>query len=165
MTNSGSTGDAYFISAVRQQLYAKYGQQMVDGGGLRVTTTLDPTMQAEAYNAVYGTNPDALNPAAGRALRCAGLDRQQRSGQGPGRRPELRHVHGRPGSRQEPEAGAAGRPARPSRPSCWPNCIKDGYSVDVGLSGPARGGTSRTATPTVPRGTSPTSSTRARAPT
>ena len=38
---------------------------MVDGGGLRVTTTLDPTLQAEAYNAVYGSNPDALNPAAG----------------------------------------------------------------------------------------------------
>jgi penicillin-binding protein 1A len=60
-----SDGDEYFISAVRQELYAKYGQQVVDGGGLRVTTTLDPKMQAEAYNAVYGHNADALNPAAG----------------------------------------------------------------------------------------------------
>ena len=58
-------GDAYFISAVRQELIAKYGEQMVDGGGLRVTTTLDPTLQAEAYNSIYGSNPDALNPAAG----------------------------------------------------------------------------------------------------
>ena len=65
VTNSASNADAYFISAVREQLYAKYGQQMVDGGGLRVTTTLDPAMEAQAYNAVYGTNPDALNPAAG----------------------------------------------------------------------------------------------------
>ena len=62
---SGVPGDAYFISAVRQELIAKYGEPMVDGGGLRVTTTLDPTLQAEAYNAIYGSNPDALNPAAG----------------------------------------------------------------------------------------------------
>jgi penicillin-binding protein 1A len=68
-TSSGavnsSDGDEYFISAVRQELYAKYGQQMVDGGGLRVTTTLDPSMQAQAYKAVYGHNADALDPAAG----------------------------------------------------------------------------------------------------
>jgi membrane peptidoglycan carboxypeptidase len=62
---TSSDGDEYFISAVRQQLYAKYGQQMVDGGGLRVTTTLDPAMQAQAYNALYGHNPDALDPAVG----------------------------------------------------------------------------------------------------
>ncbi len=62
---SGQAGDAYFISAVRQQLVAKYGLQMVDSGGLRVTTTLDPNLQAEAYNSIYGQNPDALNPAAG----------------------------------------------------------------------------------------------------
>lgn len=58
-------GEDYFIEAVRQQLVAKYGQAEVDGGGLRVTTTLDPTLQADAYNAVYGNNADSLNPAAG----------------------------------------------------------------------------------------------------
>jgi penicillin-binding protein 1A len=68
--SSGSTdpvpGDEYFVSAVRQELYAKYGQQLVDGGGLRVTTTLDPTLQSEAYNAIYGPNsPGSLDPAAG----------------------------------------------------------------------------------------------------
>ena len=59
------SGDSYFITAVRQELDAKYTPQVVDSGGLRVTTTLDPTLQAEAYNAVYGNTPDALNPAAG----------------------------------------------------------------------------------------------------
>jgi penicillin-binding protein 1A len=59
-------GDEYFISAVRQELYTKYGRQLVDGGGLRVTTTLDPTLQAEAYDAMYSpSSPGALNPAAG----------------------------------------------------------------------------------------------------
>ena len=58
------TGQAYFISAVRQELYKKFGRGLVDGGGLRVTTTLDPAMQADAYNSIYGkTSP--LNPAKG----------------------------------------------------------------------------------------------------
>ncbi len=60
-----TNGEAYFLEAVQQELVAKYGREMVDSGGLRVTTTLDPKLQAEAYNAVYGTSPDALNPAAG----------------------------------------------------------------------------------------------------
>lgn len=58
-------GEDYFVEAVREQLIARYGQAEVDGGGLRVTTTLDPTLQAEAYNALYGNGPDALDPAAG----------------------------------------------------------------------------------------------------
>jgi penicillin-binding protein 1A len=62
---SDANGQAYFIEAVRQQLVAKYGAAEVDGGGLRVTTTLDPTLQAAAYNAVYGHGPDALDPLAG----------------------------------------------------------------------------------------------------
>lgn len=58
-------GEDYFIEAVRQQLVAKYGAKEVDTGGLRVTTTLDPTLQREAYNSVYGHNPTALDPARG----------------------------------------------------------------------------------------------------
>jgi 3-methyl-2-oxobutanoate hydroxymethyltransferase len=59
------TGQDYFIAAVRQELYDKYGRAVVDGDGLRVTTTLDPTMQQQAYNAIYGQNADALDPAKG----------------------------------------------------------------------------------------------------
>jgi penicillin-binding protein 1A len=59
------SGEGYFLDAVRAQLYQKYGRQLVDGGGLRVTTTLDPSMQTEAYNRVYGRSPGALNPAGG----------------------------------------------------------------------------------------------------
>jgi penicillin-binding protein 1A len=64
-STADSSGEGYFISAVRQQLYAKYGRPVVDGGGLRVTTTLDPTLQSSAYNSVYGVNADSLNPAGG----------------------------------------------------------------------------------------------------
>lgn len=61
----GQTGTDYFLSAVRAQLYQAYGRQAVDGGGLRVYTTLDPTLQSEAYNSVYGKSSQALNPAKG----------------------------------------------------------------------------------------------------
>jgi len=53
------------MSVVRQQLYAKYGRKMVDAGGLRVTTSLDPTLQGDAYNSIYGPKAPQLNPAAG----------------------------------------------------------------------------------------------------
>lgn len=67
-SSSGATsnaGEDYFLAAVRAQLYQAYGRQTVDGGGLRVYTTLDPTLQADAYNAVYGHSSQALDPAKG----------------------------------------------------------------------------------------------------
>ncbi|MGI8493279.1 MAG: transglycosylase domain-containing protein, partial [Acidimicrobiales bacterium] len=57
-----TSGDAYFLDAVRQQLIATYGEPVVDGGGLRVYTTLDQGVQAKAYDAVYGPGRDALHP-------------------------------------------------------------------------------------------------------
>ena len=62
---SGIPGAAYFVDAVRSELVARYGRQMVDGGGLRVTTTLDPTLQRDAYDTVYGKGASALDPAKG----------------------------------------------------------------------------------------------------
>jgi penicillin-binding protein 1A len=59
------SGEDYFVEAVRQQLIAKYGAAQVDGGGLRVTTTIDPTLQAEAYRSIYGPSPGALDPRSG----------------------------------------------------------------------------------------------------
>jgi membrane peptidoglycan carboxypeptidase len=58
-------GAAYFASAVRQQLYAKFGTRVVDGGGLRVYTSFDPVMQTEAYDSLYGKDPQALHPSLG----------------------------------------------------------------------------------------------------
>jgi penicillin-binding protein 1A len=56
-------GDEYFLAAVHDQLVATYGAPLVDGGGLRVTTTLDPTLQGEAYHSIYGPNQPQLDPA------------------------------------------------------------------------------------------------------
>jgi penicillin-binding protein 1A len=58
-------GTDYFLAAVRQQLINQFGTNMVYRGGLRVTTTLDPNLQALAYQNVYGPKLPALNPAHG----------------------------------------------------------------------------------------------------
>jgi penicillin-binding protein 1A len=59
-------GDQYFVAEVQQELYNTYGRVLVDSGGLHVTTTLNPTLQSEAYNSIYGpTSPQSLNPAGG----------------------------------------------------------------------------------------------------
>jgi membrane peptidoglycan carboxypeptidase len=58
-------GDEYFLDAVHAELVNTYGAKEVLSGGLRVTTTLNPTMQTDAYNAVYGSGPNALDPAKG----------------------------------------------------------------------------------------------------
>lgn len=47
-------GSEYFVSYVRQLLIARYGQAEVDGGGLRVRTSLDLHTQQQAYDSVYG---------------------------------------------------------------------------------------------------------------
>jgi membrane peptidoglycan carboxypeptidase len=59
------SGDQYFLDAVHAQLVSTYGANEVASGGLRVTTTLDPTLQADGYDAVYGSGPNALDPAKG----------------------------------------------------------------------------------------------------
>lgn len=66
--SQGSTavaGDAYYLAAVRQQLLTRFPPSEVDGGGLRVYTALDPNLQAKAYDSVYGSNPDHLDPSKG----------------------------------------------------------------------------------------------------
>ena len=47
-------GTQYFVEYVRSQLVARFGEDATYRRGLRVRTTLDPGLQAEAYDAVYG---------------------------------------------------------------------------------------------------------------
>ena len=56
-------GTQYFVEYVRRHLVQKYGEATVLGGGLRVKTTLDLRMQAQAYDAVYGFLDRAEDPA------------------------------------------------------------------------------------------------------
>jgi penicillin-binding protein 1A len=56
-------GAEYFIEAVRQQVAAKYGEDMLYGGGLRIYTTIDRDLQEAAWNAVTSTLDEPDDPA------------------------------------------------------------------------------------------------------
>ena len=47
-------GAEYFVSYVQHELFKMYPEDQVLRGGMRVYTTLDPTAQRQAYDAVYG---------------------------------------------------------------------------------------------------------------
>jgi len=73
-------GSHYYVEYVRRLLYDKYGAERVNGGALRVYTTLDLDLQAAAHQAVWGTLDRPEDPAgalvsiddAGRVLAMVG---------------------------------------------------------------------------------------------
>lgn len=74
----------HFVIYVKEQLTEKYGEKMVEQGGLRITTTLEPNLQSMAESAVtdgiikiekYGGSNAALvsiNPKTGQILAMVG---------------------------------------------------------------------------------------------
>jgi penicillin-binding protein 1A len=72
----------YFAEYVRQALFQKYGEAQVYAGGMRVTTTLDLGLQADAEDAIKQALPDqqhdpaaalvAMDPRTGQILAMAG---------------------------------------------------------------------------------------------
>ncbi len=57
-------GAEYYVDWVQRELIAKYGEDVVYGGGLRVYTTIDPRMQQAAWEAVNSTLDAPDDPAA-----------------------------------------------------------------------------------------------------
>lgn len=54
ISSSSAKGADYFVDYVKTLLIKKYGEQLVQTGGLKVKTTLDASLQTQAYNSVYG---------------------------------------------------------------------------------------------------------------
>jgi penicillin-binding protein 1A len=54
----------HFVTWVRSELVGRFGEDVVDGGGLRVTTTLDLDDQRAAEESVRKALPDATDPQA-----------------------------------------------------------------------------------------------------
>lgn len=81
---SGNISAPHFVLYIKDLLVKKYGEQMVEEGGLRVTTSLDSEIQDFAQNVVlenvnklkryHATNGSALitNPATGEILAMIG---------------------------------------------------------------------------------------------
>ena len=57
-------GTKHFVEAVRKEIAAEYGEDMLYGGGLRIYTTIDFDMQAAAWRAVTETLDEPGDPAA-----------------------------------------------------------------------------------------------------
>lgn len=64
MENSTPTAEPYFVEYVKQQLVEKYGAKTVFEGGLRVYTTIEPSLQAAGITAIRDTLYDPADPAA-----------------------------------------------------------------------------------------------------
>ena len=56
--------EPYFFGYVEQQLVAHYGQQLVESGGLRVRTTIDPRLQHLAQQTIVHHLPSKSDPAS-----------------------------------------------------------------------------------------------------
>ena len=132
---SDPDGEDYFLTAVRQQLDAKYGPRVVDAGGLKVVTTLDSTLQHDAYQSIYGPSPTALNPAKSGpsgalvSIDDAGLVRAFVGGQNY-QTSAVDLALGRLG-------GGSGRQAGSTfKAFMLAEVIKEGYSVDSSLPAP-----------------------------
>ena len=63
-TAADNIGTKYFVETVRQQVAAKYGEDTLYGGGLRIYTTIDFAMQRAAWNAVTSTLDEPGDPDA-----------------------------------------------------------------------------------------------------
>jgi len=57
-------GAEHFVEAVRREVAARYGEDLLYGGGLRIYTTIDREMQAAAWDAVTSTLDHPDDPAA-----------------------------------------------------------------------------------------------------
>jgi penicillin-binding protein 1A len=124
-------GTEYFVEYVRQQLVAAYGEDRVLRGGLRVETSLDPKLQALAYDAVYGTLDREDDPDGA----LVALDREGRV---------VAMVGGRRWSESKvnlavgEEGGGGGRQGGSAfKPFVLAEALRQGWKLSDGLSGPA----------------------------
>jgi penicillin-binding protein 1A len=56
--------EPYFFGYVEQQLVSHYGQRLVESGGLRVRTTIDPQLQSLAQQTIAAHLPRNTDPAS-----------------------------------------------------------------------------------------------------
>ncbi len=63
VVNMKNAGAEYFVAYVQRELFKLYPEDQVLRGGMRVYTTLDPTAQRMAYDAVYGLLDRPTDPA------------------------------------------------------------------------------------------------------
>ena len=130
--NMIGAGAEYFVEYVRRELTRLYPEDQVLRGGMRVYTTLDPTAQRLAYDAVYGLLDGPDDPAAalvsvdneGRVVAMVG-----------GRDWEASKVNLAVGT----EGGGSGRQAGSTfKPIVLAEAMRQDISLEATFSGPAK---------------------------
>ncbi len=125
-------GAEYYVQYVREQLEAAYSEDFVLRQGLRVQTSLDPELQRQAYDAVYGLLDEPGDPAGslvaidgdGRVVAMVG-GRDWRESQ-------VNLAVGESG-------GGSGRQGGSTfKPFALAAAVKDGYSLESSFRGPAK---------------------------
>ena len=127
-------GTQYFVEFVRSQLEAQYGRTALYSGGLRVRTTLDLTMQEQAYDAVYGFLDRPDDPAAALVTVDANGDVKAMVGgrdwTSPDKFAKVNLAVGRDGG------GTGRQPGSTFKPFVLAAALREGYSVRSELPGP-----------------------------
>ncbi|MFA6006565.1 MAG: transglycosylase domain-containing protein [Candidatus Paceibacterota bacterium] len=72
--SDGTIKAPHFVMYVKLQLEAKYGKDLVENGGLRVTTTLDWTMQQNAEQVIKDRSPEILQKFNAQNIGTVGVD-------------------------------------------------------------------------------------------
>jgi penicillin-binding protein 1A len=126
-----NVGAEYFVEYVRRQLVQLYPEDTVLRGGMRVYTTLDPDLQRQAYDSVYGLLNGDKDPAGA----LVSLDPDGRVVAMVGGKSWLgSQVNLAVGA----EGGGAGRQAGSTfKPVVLAQTMDDGYGLDSTFNGPA----------------------------
>ncbi|MEY2565527.1 MAG: penicillin-binding protein [Actinomycetota bacterium] len=135
-------GTDYFVDYVRRQLIATLGEQTAFSGGLRVTTTLDPRTQSQAYSAVYGSTLTRQSDPAGALVSIddGGQIRAMVGGRNWNLDPEsCARVNCKVNLAVGREGGGSGRqPGSTFKSVLLAETVKEGYSVESSFPGPAK---------------------------
>ncbi len=125
-------GAEYYVEYVRQRLIDTYSEDFVLRQGLRVKTSLDPDLQRQAYDAVYGLLDEPDDPAG--ALVAIDQDGQV-----------VAMVGGRDWNTSEVNlavgdaGGGSGRQGGSTfKPFALAAAVKEGYSLESSFRGPAK---------------------------
>ncbi|MGI8810298.1 MAG: transglycosylase domain-containing protein, partial [Acidimicrobiales bacterium] len=127
-------GAEYFVEYVRRELTKLYPEDQVLRSGMRVHTTLDPTAQRVAYDAVYG--PEGLDRTTDPAGALVSLDTEGRV---------VAMVGGKDWAASKVNLaagegfGGSGRQGGSTfKPFLLAETIREGYSVESSFNGPAK---------------------------
>ena len=125
-------GAEYFVEYVRTQLLKTYSEDQVLRQGLRVQTSLNPTIQRQAYDAVYGLLDRPNDPAGalvavdpdGRVVAMVGGKNWEKS--------KVNLAVGAAG-------GGSGRQAGSTfKPFALAATVREGYTLESSFPGPAK---------------------------